>query len=187
MAKLADARDLKSRGARAPYGFDSRFRHQLTVSAPKAGVSSSKIRTLSHDGGVQIYLYMLHQTVKSAPYQTIGGGFSLFARRHSQNDMAIILPVGAGALDSPFVRILLFCVADTTHPSPVRVPPSLAKEGLLCSFVLSVDGCCSSRVAQRLSRKQRGYAQTRRGRPPDAPFGTTPFPPTMRLLPILFV
>ena len=27
VAKLADARDLKSRGARAPYGFDSRSRH----------------------------------------------------------------------------------------------------------------------------------------------------------------
>ena len=29
VAKLADARDLKSRGARAPYGFDSRSRHHL--------------------------------------------------------------------------------------------------------------------------------------------------------------
>ena len=27
VAKLADARDLKSRGAKAPYGFDSRSRH----------------------------------------------------------------------------------------------------------------------------------------------------------------
>ena len=56
--------------------------YQRQVAAPKNRVATAKIRTLSHDGGVQIYLYMLHQTVKSAPYQTIGGGFSLFARHH---------------------------------------------------------------------------------------------------------
>ena len=29
VAKLADARDLKSRGTKVPYGFDSRSRHHL--------------------------------------------------------------------------------------------------------------------------------------------------------------
>ncbi len=29
VAELVDARDLKSRDARASYGFDSRFRHQF--------------------------------------------------------------------------------------------------------------------------------------------------------------
>ena len=35
--------------------------HQRQVAAPKNRVATAKIRTLSHDGGVRIYLYMLHQ------------------------------------------------------------------------------------------------------------------------------
>jgi hypothetical protein len=41
--------------------FEVRYEHshQPTVSAPKYRVATTKIRTLSHDGGVRIYFYSL--------------------------------------------------------------------------------------------------------------------------------
>ena len=38
------------------------YPHQRQVAAPKSRVATAKIRTLSHDGGVRIYLYSLHQS-----------------------------------------------------------------------------------------------------------------------------
>ena len=58
VAELADAQDLGS--CVNSCRFKSCHPHQPTVSAPKYRVATEKIRTLSRDGGVRIYLYSMH-------------------------------------------------------------------------------------------------------------------------------
>ena len=52
-----------------PLGFCILFTNysQRQVAASNHRVAAAKIRTLSHDGGVRIYLYLLHQTTVLAP------------------------------------------------------------------------------------------------------------------------